>query len=411
MSTLFRSNRFGARSREHDCTRDSRCLSSHSSRRPWPLVEPMVQLEANHDAGSDDTDTTYPCSELRALAELIEPAAALVSSTARGDPALALVADPTAAGSASQAAALASERLERMASTLAALPLTQRYPPRRYHDARPRNTLSKSSPEVRTPPPTTSRKPLIIEIVDEDVTPSTPEDEKAAQPATSTSGREDEYLSIASVAALAAAAYVSGAELHGVDALPGWSSPSAATAARALLQRAFGSETERARSDTLDEQARENLARCLGESAPVLAHCLACAPEPRWGAEPEEDDRREPRPPAPELPRSLRKRRNWRRLNLPSSLLRGFDGSSRWWDTLGLAALKVWYPVSRPVCFERWIIKTLQCAERAALPSSLSSLPSLVPSCVGTALPFWTPRRLRSRRPRQRSSGQPQRHM
>ena len=80
--------------------------------------------------------------------------------------------------------------------------------------------MSKSSPEVRTPPPTTSRKPLIIEIVDEDVTPSTPEDEKAAQPATSTSGREDEYLSIASVAALAAAAYVSGAELHGVDALP-----------------------------------------------------------------------------------------------------------------------------------------------------------------------------------------------
>ena len=239
MSTLFRSNRFGARSREHDCTRDSRCLSSHSSRRPWPLVEPMVQLEANHDAGSDDTDTTYPCSELRALAELIEPAAALVSSTARGDPALALVADPTAAGSASQAAALASERLERMASTLAALPLTQRYPPRRYHDARPRNTLSKSSPEVRTPPPTTSRKPLIIEIVDEDVTPSTPEDKKAAQPATSTSGREDEYLSIASVAALAAAAYVSGAELHGVDALPGWSSPSAATAARALLQRVW----------------------------------------------------------------------------------------------------------------------------------------------------------------------------
>ena len=64
-----------------------------------------MQLEANHDAGSDDTDTTYPCSALRALAELIEPAAALVSSTARGDPALALVADPTAAGSASQAAA------------------------------------------------------------------------------------------------------------------------------------------------------------------------------------------------------------------------------------------------------------------------------------------------------------------
>ena len=124
------------------------------------------------------------------------------------------------------------------------------------------------------------------------MTPSAPEDEKAAQPETSTSGREDEYLSVASIAALAAAAYVSGAELHGVDALPGWSSLSAATAARALLQRAFGSETERALSDTLDEQARENLARCLGESAPVLAHCLACAPEPRWGAEPEEDDRR-----------------------------------------------------------------------------------------------------------------------
>ena len=277
----------------------------HSSRRLWPLVEPMVQLEASHDAGSDDTDPTDPCSSLRALAELIEPAAALVSSTARGDPALALVADPTAAGSASQTAALASERLERMASTLAALPVNLRYPPRRYQDARPGNTLRESSPEMRTPPPTTSRKPLIIEIVDEDVTPSAPEDDKAAQPATSTSGREDEYLSVASIAALAAAAYVSGAELHGVDALPGWSSLSAATAARALLQRAFGSETERAPSDTLDEQARENLARCLGESAPVLAHCLACAPEPRWGAEPEEDDRREPRPPAPELPPEL----------------------------------------------------------------------------------------------------------
>ena len=265
----------------------------------------MVQLEANHDTGSDSIDPTYSCSAFRALAELVEPAAALVSSTVRGDPALALVAEPTASGSASQAAALASERLERMASTIETLPLIQRYPPRRYHDARPGNTWSKSSPEVRTPPATTSRRPLIIEIVDEEVTPPAPDDEKASQPATSTSGREEEYLSIASVAALAAAAYVSGAELHGVDALPGWSSPSAATAARALLQRAFGSGTERATSDTLDERARENLARCLGESAPALAHCLACAPEPRWGTEPDEVDRHEPRPPAPELPPEL----------------------------------------------------------------------------------------------------------
>lgn len=259
-----------------------------------------MQLAETHEAGSDDSSLTDLHSAVRALAELIEPSAALVSSTAHRDPALALVADPTAAASAFQAAALASERLERMTSMLGTLPVKERYPPRRYHDAQPRDTSSKSSLDLSTPPQTIARKPLIIEIVDEDVTPSATE-----PPTTSTSGREKEYLSVASISALAAAAYVSGAELHGVDALPGWSSPSASTAARVLLQRAFGSATECASGEALDEQARENLARCLGESAPTLAHCLAYEPEPRWGGEAEDDDRREPRPPVPELPPEL----------------------------------------------------------------------------------------------------------
>ena len=272
----------------------------HSSRRPRPLVEPMVQLAENLDVASDGTSLADRRKAVRTLAELIEPSAAVVSSTARGDPALALVADPTAAASASQDAALACERLERMTWTLEALLVKERYPPRRYQDVIPRDTSGKSFQDDSTPP---QRKPLIVEIVDEDVTPSSVEDDTEPPLAASTIGRDDEYLSIASTSALAAAAYVSGAELHGVDALPGWSSPSAATAAHMLLQRAFGAATEQ--SDTLDEQARENLARCLGESAPVLAHCLTYEPEPRWGNEAEEDGRREPRPPAPELPPEL----------------------------------------------------------------------------------------------------------
>jgi len=262
----------------------------------------MVQLAENPDVASDGTSLTDRRNAVRALAELIEPSAAAVSSTARGDPALALVADPTAAASASQDAALACERLERMTLTLESLSVKERYPPRRYQDALPRDTSSRSFPDDSTPPPTTSRKALVVEI--EDATSALVEDNtEVPLAATSTSGRDDEYLSIASTSALAAAAYVSGAELHGVDALPGWSSPAAATAARALLQRAFGAATQH--TDALDEQARENLARCLGESAPVLAHCLANEPEPRWGGEAEHDGRREPRPPAPELPPEL----------------------------------------------------------------------------------------------------------
>ena len=246
---------------------------------------------------------------VRMLAHKIEPPVAVVASTARADPALALAADPGAASSAPQVAAEAAEGLRSMAATLERMPAKERHPARRTRLLQSENghqTQSwSSSPPLPTSPPRSARRPMIVELDDEEI-PSEAELVTDGSSA-SMSGQDVELISVGTVAALTAAAYAEGADLHGAGGLPGWSSPEAAEAALDLVRRAFsrdGSASCDPSARELDENVRNAVAWCLSEAAPVLAHCLAPEPERRWGDEVGGDDHA-PRLPVPVLPKAL----------------------------------------------------------------------------------------------------------
>lgn len=247
---------------------------------------------------------------VRMLAHKIEPPVAVVASTARADPALALAADPGAASSAPQVAAEAAEGLRSMAATLGRMPAKERHPARRTRLLQSENghqTQSwSSSPPSPPSPPRSARRPLIVELVNDEEIPSEAELVTDGSSA-SISGQDDELISVGTVAALTAAAYAEGADLHGAGGLPGWSSPEAAEAALDLVRRAFsrdGSASCDPSARELDENVRNAVAWCLSEAAPVLAHCLAPEPQRRWGDEVVGDDHA-PRLPVPVLPKAL----------------------------------------------------------------------------------------------------------
>ena len=278
-----------------------------------------------------------------ALTKQLEPPPSVVASTTRADPALDLVADPAAAASAPKRAAVAAARMRLLASIIDVLPPKERLPPRarRPRDAlEPVQSFLSQSGEVHSTPPAASgrRAPLIIEIIDDDEAPSAPasreshskeeQEEQGREPSSSFSrDRVGELMSVGTAAALAAAGYARGAAINGAGGLPGWSSAEAAEAACALCTRCFspqsgvggeslassrdgGAAAATMRAATgcgyeFDDAAREHLARCLGEAAPSLAHCLNPEPELRWGGEPDHRIGRREGPPAPELPPKL----------------------------------------------------------------------------------------------------------
>lgn len=282
-----------------------------------------------------------------ALAKQLEPPPSIVASTARADPALALVADPAAAASAPESAAAAAARMRLLASIVDVLPPKERLPPRRRRHREGQGLEQQSFPspsaEIHSALPDAAsgrRAPLIIELIDDEAAPSASaasgdvelqeeelEEENEGGKSSSSSGREhdvdDALMSVATAAALAAAGYARGGVIHGAGGLPGWSSAEASEAAYELLARCFtlSSGEEDSKSSKVaasamlraatggwcefDDVAREQFARCLGEAAPSLAHCLNPEPEPRWGGEPDRCAGRPAGPPAPELPAEL----------------------------------------------------------------------------------------------------------
>lgn len=267
----------------------------------------MVRLvNAGDEPGDEAASSSERRDLVRRLAEEVEPSSTIVSATARDDPALALVADPEAARSASDAAAAAAERLRRLSSIVQSLSEEEWRPPRRPRDVEVSEGPSWSVKD--SAPAEIGRRPLIVELDDDDDGSTAATDPSTDDATTPSNSNDVDVLSLGTVAALTAAAYCRGAELHGAGGLPGWSTPEAEEAARALLRDSFGAGGvggEGPAQKDLDDAARELLARCLGEAAPVLAHCLALEPEPRWRDEVDASDERAPRPEPPQLPTAL----------------------------------------------------------------------------------------------------------
>ena len=126
--------------------------------------------------------------------------------------------------------------------------------------------------------PTRYRRPLIIELIDENEPMADVDNDEALD-------EETEVMSLATGVAMIAAAYCRGTELHGAGGLPKWSSNEASAAGRSLLGLMFDNDANGGADESrgFGDAIRDCLARCLGEAAAYLAFSLAIEPEPRWG--------------------------------------------------------------------------------------------------------------------------------
>lgn len=235
-----------------------------------------------------------------ALIKQLEPPSNIVASTARGDPALDLIADPLAAASAPQLAEVATARIRALSAIISVLPAEDKQPSKSHKDNG--QVRENKAPET-TKTDTVSRRPLIIELIDDENEEPTADDDEDE-----TLDEQNEVMSLAAGVAMTAAAYCRGGDLHGAGGLPKWSSNEASAAARSLVELMFdhganvgAGESPRGFGDAV----RDCLARCLGETAASLAFSLAIEPEPQWGGSAGSRDDRKPRPPAPELPPHL----------------------------------------------------------------------------------------------------------
>ena len=234
-----------------------------------------------------------------ALISQLEPPSNIVASTARGDPALDLLADPSAAASAPQLAEIATARIRALEATISVVPAEDRQPPktlRKDGHAWERKSLESTKTDA------VSRRPLIIELIDENEPMADVDNDEALD-------EETEVMSLATGVAMIAAAYCRGTELHGAGGLPKWSSNEASAASRSLLGLMFDNDANGGADESrgFGDAIRDCLARCLGEAAAYLAFSLAIEPEPRWGGLAGSRDDRESRPLAPDLPPHLPK--------------------------------------------------------------------------------------------------------
>ena len=180
----------------------------------------MVRLvNAGDEPGDEAASSSERRDLVRRLAEEVEPSSTIVSATARDDPALALVADPEAARSASDAAAAAAERLRRLSSIVQSLSEEEWRPPRRPRDVEVSEGPSWSVKD--SAPAEIGRRPLIVELDDDDDGSTAATDPSSDDATTPSNSNDVDVLSLGTVAALTAAAYCRGAELHGAGGLPG----------------------------------------------------------------------------------------------------------------------------------------------------------------------------------------------